>query len=409
MLRETPSVTFGTTERVRPVPAVTLSVLWTAGCVTGRPRRRWPDGLATTSVGSGGRPAAGDRPPRPVGSAGSHRPRGGGNPASSTQTSRIRLSLGDRLCSFARESARVTRRAPRVPACVDTWCRMRRTDTRSAAAAMSMATTASLRSSQRMASKSARSTRVVLRPCLTTTSSGESRSRRTRTDASPRSVVPPVTSGTGRGCCRPRPDRRRTPPRAAGNRPTRSPRRSDRAAPTARGSSARGSPGPPRPARRGPGWSVATVDHEPRRESSSTSPCSTVTVACSASSTCSTCKPGSSASTTEPSTGAPPGTAGTSREDGLRRVGLEVFRGTGPDLVVPERLVERMHAARRRARWPRPAERAWTVEPPPWWQRLPTLDELLDGRDVMRTPSRGGVSRRESRTAPRPPYAGCRM
>ena len=62
-------------------------------------------------------------------------------------------------------------------------------DTRSAAAAMSMATTASRRSAQRMASKSARSTRVVLMPCRMTTSSVVRWSRSTRTDASPRSVV----------------------------------------------------------------------------------------------------------------------------------------------------------------------------------------------------------------------------
>ena len=71
------------------------------------------------------------------------------------------------------------------------------------------------------------------------------------------------------------------------------------------------------------------------------------------------------------------------REDDLRSVGLEVFRVTGPDLPVPERVVTRMRAARRRARWTPAAERRWTIEPPAWWDRPATLDELLDERDVI--------------------------
>ncbi len=39
------------------------------------------------------------------------------------------------------------------------------------------------------------------------------------------------------------------------------------------------------------------------------------------------------------------------REARLRDAGLEVFRVTGPDLREPGRIVERIHAARRRARW----------------------------------------------------------
>ena len=71
------------------------------------------------------------------------------------------------------------------------------------------------------------------------------------------------------------------------------------------------------------------------------------------------------------------------REDALRGVGLEVFRVTGPDLPLTDRVVSRMHAARGRARGT--VEAAWTVTPPPWWDLPPTLDELLDRRDVWRS------------------------
>ena len=71
------------------------------------------------------------------------------------------------------------------------------------------------------------------------------------------------------------------------------------------------------------------------------------------------------------------------RGEDLRRVGLEVFRVTGPDLPLTGRVVSRMHAARARAR--PAAERAWTVTPPPWWDAPPTLDAVLDERDVLRS------------------------
>jgi hypothetical protein len=72
----------------------------------------------------------------------------------------------------------------------------------------------------------------------------------------------------------------------------------------------------------------------------------------------------------------------TAREDRLRRHGLEVFHVTGLDLAHPDRVVSRMHAARRRAR-PTP-ERRWTITPPPWWDEAPSLDAVLERRDVMR-------------------------
>jgi hypothetical protein len=73
------------------------------------------------------------------------------------------------------------------------------------------------------------------------------------------------------------------------------------------------------------------------------------------------------------------------REDGLRRVGLEVFRVTGPDLLDRALVVERMLAARRRARWEPGVARDWTVTPPPAWERSLTLDEELDHRDLLRS------------------------
>lgn len=72
------------------------------------------------------------------------------------------------------------------------------------------------------------------------------------------------------------------------------------------------------------------------------------------------------------------------REDRFRRHGLEVFRVTGPDLLHPQRVVDRMRAARARALRLPAERRAWTIEPPPWWAPAPTLDEVLDQRDVMR-------------------------
>ena len=71
------------------------------------------------------------------------------------------------------------------------------------------------------------------------------------------------------------------------------------------------------------------------------------------------------------------------REDVLRRHGLEVFRVTGPDLARPVRVARRMIEARNRSRWETEVDRRWTDEPPPWWEKSPTLDEVLDRRDTM--------------------------
>jgi hypothetical protein len=72
------------------------------------------------------------------------------------------------------------------------------------------------------------------------------------------------------------------------------------------------------------------------------------------------------------------------REGGLRDHGLEVFRVTGFDMLDPASVVRRMRAARTRAHWEPPEQRRWTITPPPGWARSPSIDEVLDLRDLAR-------------------------
>jgi hypothetical protein len=72
------------------------------------------------------------------------------------------------------------------------------------------------------------------------------------------------------------------------------------------------------------------------------------------------------------------------REDRFREHGLEVFHVTGLDLGHTDRVVRRMHAARARALWQPEVERRWTIQPPPWWEEAPSLDDILQRREVMR-------------------------
>ena len=55
------------------------------------------------------------------------------------------------------------------------------------------------------------------------------------------------------------------------------------------------------------------------------------------------------------------------REQALRDVGLECFEVVGGDLADRELVVKRMHAARDRSLFRRPADRLWTLEQPEWW------------------------------------------
>ncbi len=57
-----------------------------------------------------------------------------------------------------------------------------------------------------------------------------------------------------------------------------------------------------------------------------------------------------------------------------RDMGLECFSMLAADRGHVGRMVERMHAARSRARWEAGSQRRWTIEPPPWWTPTDTVE-----------------------------------
>jgi len=73
-------------------------------------------------------------------------------------------------------------------------------------------------------------------------------------------------------------------------------------------------------------------------------------------------------------------------EDRFRDVGLECFTMVAADRRNSGRMVERMHAARKRARWEAESRRQWTAEYPSWW--IPThgvdLRRALDAEQQRR-------------------------
>ncbi|MGH3333949.1 MAG: hypothetical protein ACRDPJ_21865 [Nocardioidaceae bacterium] len=71
------------------------------------------------------------------------------------------------------------------------------------------------------------------------------------------------------------------------------------------------------------------------------------------------------------------------REERFRRAGLEYFKITGPDMSRPQRMVDRMHSTRARAKWLPERQRAWTIDPPPGWPVSRSLDDELELRRVM--------------------------
>jgi len=71
------------------------------------------------------------------------------------------------------------------------------------------------------------------------------------------------------------------------------------------------------------------------------------------------------------------------REDGFRSSGLEYFKVVGPDMHDHPLIVARMESARGRALWLSKDDQAWTLEPPPGWERAWTLDEKLEHRALM--------------------------
>lgn len=60
--------------------------------------------------------------------------------------------------------------------------------------------------------------------------------------------------------------------------------------------------------------------------------------------------------------------------DLYRDFGLECFAMFAEDRGHPGRMAERMHAARRRARWEPESQRRWTIEQPPWWTATQTVE-----------------------------------
>jgi hypothetical protein len=61
-------------------------------------------------------------------------------------------------------------------------------------------------------------------------------------------------------------------------------------------------------------------------------------------------------------------------EDRYRDFGLECFTMVAADLRNTGRMVERMHAARKRARWEPESRRRWTVDHPSWWTPTHTVE-----------------------------------
>jgi hypothetical protein len=61
------------------------------------------------------------------------------------------------------------------------------------------------------------------------------------------------------------------------------------------------------------------------------------------------------------------------REERFRNHGLEPFHVVGHDMSDRWLVVQRIHDARRRAKWQAESRRSWTIEPPPWWRETHTV------------------------------------
>ncbi|HEX5860815.1 MAG TPA: hypothetical protein VFY58_03175 [Nocardioides sp.] len=73
------------------------------------------------------------------------------------------------------------------------------------------------------------------------------------------------------------------------------------------------------------------------------------------------------------------------REERFRRVGLEYFTMLSGDGADRQRMAERMHAVRARARWAAMSRREWTVQLPPWWVPTFTVEQRRNLDDGQRT------------------------
>ncbi len=63
------------------------------------------------------------------------------------------------------------------------------------------------------------------------------------------------------------------------------------------------------------------------------------------------------------------------RESRLRNYGLESFTILADDIPRPERAVQKMLDARRRAKWEAESTRQWTIQPPSWWSPTDTVEQ----------------------------------
>ena len=69
------------------------------------------------------------------------------------------------------------------------------------------------------------------------------------------------------------------------------------------------------------------------------------------------------------------------REERYRRHGLEYFTVVAGDLADESLVVSRIHATRRRARFLAPADRPWTLTPPPGWMAPPGVPKRYFAAD----------------------------
>lgn len=67
----------------------------------------------------------------------------------------------------------------------------------------------------------------------------------------------------------------------------------------------------------------------------------------------------------------------TTREEKMRRVGLEYVDAVAPDLHRPADLAGRIRSVRSRAEFEEPSQRRWTLQAPAGWPREPSLDDRL--------------------------------
>lgn len=77
------------------------------------------------------------------------------------------------------------------------------------------------------------------------------------------------------------------------------------------------------------------------------------------------------------------------REDRFRRAGLEYVKVVALDLRHREEIVDRIHASRRRAAFPSPGRRRWTLTPPDGWYASPVESMSLDERREYRAAVHG--------------------